>query len=744
MNDKKIGIITVHRNVNYGANLQAFASCRFLNSHGYKTEIIDYLPNELDRDNYLLSWLKLSYDNGKTKSLTHNIKLFMALALSVPLKYKKLKNFYNFRKKHCKLSPKYTNVNDIGNGGYTDVVCGSDQIWNSDITNGINPFYFGDILGVKNKISYAASLGKEKYNDADEKLASELLKNIDYISVREEKSVDYIESISGKNVECVCDPVFLLEKDEYKKIARPIKVKKPYLLVYSVIYNPDMLLAAKKYAAQKGLTLVEICQNKNRNEKHIQLCSISPQQFLGAIMDAETIVTNSFHGTAFSIIFNKHLYIFDNKTRRGRITNLLEKTFLEDRIVKNNICETKPIDYIAVKKALSSYIDLSKEFLITAVSSQKKTITDNCVGCGACKAVCKFNAISIVKDYRGYINSYIDSNKCFNCGVCGSVCPTVNVPTKNKFLDVFAFKANDTLRKQSTSGGAAAALSEYIIKSGGSVYGVHLDNNFNLKHIRIDNLNDIALLQGTKYIQSDMTAIFTDLNNDLSSDKPVLFIGTPCQVASVSNYVTKQKFDVQNLYLCDIICHGVPSPKVFRDYIEWLNTKEKSSINRYYFRNKKISWRGDSSAAEDKMGKIIHNQYTSAFMNIYYSNNITCDTCFNCKFTSIDRISDITISDFWGIENEKPDFEDPLGVSMVMINTAKGRELFSEIEGVSTEANIKNAKQPQLKESTKKPDCYHDFWQNYKLNGIKYAIKNYGIPKTTLKTIIYNLINGRE
>lgn len=743
MSNKKIGIITVHRNVNYGANLQAFASCKYINNLGFNAEIIDYLPKELDKDNYLFSWLKLSYDGGKTSSIAHNLKLLAALALSAPVKNKKLKSFYAFRKKHCKLSPKYINSNDILKGEYTDVVCGSDQIWNPDITNGINPFYFGDILGIKNKISYAASLGKEAYNQADEQKAAELIKNIDYVSVREEKSVEYIKSISGKEVVGVCDPVFLLTREEYEKIAKPINVKKPYLLVYSVVGNPVMLSAAKEYAAQKGLTLVEICQNKNRHAKHIQLCVASPQEFLGAIKDAETVITNSFHGTAFSIIFNKDLYVFDNKARGSRITNILSKADLEERIVESEIKELAPIDYCVVKNALEDYISSSKQFLDSAIKAQKKPITDNCVGCGACKTVCKTDAVNLIKNHGGFIKSYIDSNKCVSCGMCSNVCPIENVPPKADPQAVFAFKAKDNLRKDSTSGGAAAALSDSIIKAGGSVYGAYLDSEFNLSHIRISRVEDIALLQGTKYIQSDMTNIFDDLKKDLSTDKPVLFIGTPCQIAAVNNFALKQKLNVQNLYLCDIICHGVPSPKVFKDYILWLSSAEKDHIKKYYFRNKKFSWRGDSSAVENNASQLKRGKNVSAFMNLYYSSNITCDACFECRFTSKDRVSDITISDFWGIENENPGFEDALGVSMVMLNTSKGKILFATLEGEYVEADIDNAKQPQLKQPTAKPDKYDDFWKNYKSEGLGYAIKKYGIPKTNLKTKIYNLIKNK-
>ena len=198
--------------------------------------------------------------------------------------------------------------------------------------------------------------------------------------------------------------------------------------------------------------------------------------------------------------------------------------------------------------------------------------------------------------------------------------------------------------------------------------------------------------------------------------------------------------DIQNLYLCDIICHGVPSPRAFKDYISWLDEKEGQKTEKYYFRNKSVSWRGDSAVVKTEKDEIKSGKNVSAFMNLYYSNNITNDACFDCKFTSLDRISDITLSDFWGIENENPKFEDELGVSMVMLNTKKGEELFSQLDGESVRASLDNAKQPQLHKPTEKPDTYCDFWKNYKVKGIEYVLKEYGLPKASLKTRIYNLI----
>ena len=734
MSDKKIGVITVHRNVNYGANLQAFASARFLSNSGFNAEVVDYLPKNLDKDNYLFSWLKSSWDNDENRSFSHRLKLFLALLLSAPDKNKKLKAFYKFREQRCDKSPKYNSLNEVIKADYIDIVCGSDQIWNPDITEGINPIYFGDIPGVKNKVSYAASMGRSEYSPVDEQKAASLIKNLDYVSVREAKSVDYIEKISGKKVSCVCDPVFLLEKSEYIKIAKPIKIKKPYLLVYSVVGNDAMLNAALEFAKENNLTVVEICQSKNRKRKHIQLSAASPEEFLGAILNAEYVVTNSFHGTAFSIIFEKDFYVFDNKGRGSRITDLLTKAGLLDCMTEGEIHQNNPIDYNEVKENLKEYIEHSKTFLLTALNANKTLTTENCIGCGGCKAVCNKDAISLIKNQQGFIKSYIDSNKCVDCGLCKKACPIENTPFKNEPQEVFAYKAKDSLRKKSTSGGAASALAESIINNGGSVYGASLDENFKLSHIRIADKKGIALMQGTKYIQSDMTNVFVNLKNDLINGMPVLFIGTPCQTAAVLNFVKSNRLDAEKLYLCDIICHGVPSPKAFDDFILWL--KQRESFNKYDFRNKEFSWRGDSASVNTESG-VKSSKYISSFMSLYYSNLLTDEACFNCRFASKERVSDITVSDFWGIEDTKAEFEDSLGVSMVLINTQKGRELFESVKGKKVSVNLDNAKQPQLKKPTEKPDGYEEFWQNYNIDS---ALNKYGAIKDSLKTKIYKLI----
>jgi len=744
LNNKKIGIITIHNNVNYGANLQAFASNKFTRNLGYKSVIINYSPKTEFANSKLLSWLLVSWQNEPNKSLKRKFKLGIALLLSAPKKYRRLRNFRKFRKKYCNLSNTYKSAREISTVGFDTVVCGSDQIWNPDITDGINDIFFGDIGGVTKRISYAASMGKTEYSPFEAQKAIPLIKKLDYCSVREPDSADYLEKLVGRKVETVCDPVFLLNKSDYESLFKRRLIKQEYVLVYSIISNSKMLETAKKYATEHNLKLVEICANKDRHQKHSQKSHYGPIEFLNAIKYANTIFTNSFHGTAFSIIFEKPFFVFNNKHRGSRITNLIEKAGLCDYVIdeENPVLPTEKINFLTVNKNLESFISSSKEFLLNALSSTNKPLIEkNCIGCGACKTACRHDAIRITKDSKGFLKSYIDNQKCLNCNACYNICPALNTPATSKPTKTYAFKAPDRLRKNSTSGGAFAAFAETIINNGGSVYGASLDNDFKLYHKRIDKIEDIVLLQGTKYIQSDITYIFESLKTDITAGIPVLFSGTPCQIAAVKNYVTKERLNIENLYLCDIICHGVPSPKVFTEYIEWLQNKQP--FKKYFFRNKSISWRGDSSAIETSEAKLLHNQNTSAFMNIYYSNNITCDACFECKYTNQERVSDITISDFWGVENINPNFEDTLGVSMVLTNTQKGEKLFSEIDGIKEISDISFAKQPQLHHPTSKPSSYEVFWNKYKNNGFRYAVKNFGIPKKTLKTIIYNLIKGK-
>lgn len=739
---KKIGVITVHKNTNYGANLQAFASCKYINNVGFDCSVIDYTLPEHDKANYLFSWLKQSWDGEKNKSLSRKVKLFISLALSAGWKNKKLKSFFKFRKNHIKLTRQLKTVNDIEKLNLDSIVCGSDQVWNPDIIGSVNPIFFGDINGVKNKIAYAPSVGRDKYFESDEQVVKNLIEKMDYLSVREEDTAKYLSNLSGKAFETVCDPVFLLDKAEYDKVLYKRKIKGDYVLLYSVIHNAELTKVAKDYADKKGLKLIEIATSKEKGATHKQILTYGPSEFLSAFKYAKTVFTNSFHGTAFSIVFEKDFYVFDNKHRGSRITNVLNKAGITNRLISDVIKnDYEPIDYAVVNDKVSSYVQSSKEFLEKALNADKSYLAgDKCVSCGACKNVCKLDAIKLIKDKQGFITSVVDNKKCVDCGLCKKVCPALNEVCKStESKEVYAFKASDEIRKQSASGGAFTAIAKSVLDKGGVVYGAYM-NDFSTEHIRCESIEDLKLVQGTKYLPSDVSKCYAQIENDLKGNKIVLFSGTPCQVDGVKRYLTLKNIPTENFYSIDIICHGVPSPKVFNEYKKWLEGKHGLKVSDYKFRSKKISWRGSSTLVTFDNGKELKNTKDACgFMNLYYSNNITRESCYSCKYTSKERVSDITVSDYWGIENLDKSFEDGLGVSMVVINSDSGKALFESIEGVKITANLETAKQPQLIRPTDKPNTYCDFWSEFETNGVESVLKKYGAIKESFKTKLYNL-----
>ncbi|MBO7214972.1 MAG: polysaccharide pyruvyl transferase family protein, partial [Clostridia bacterium] len=343
---KKVGIVTVHKNTNYGANLQVFASYKYLNGLGFDCKIVDYTIPEHEKSNYLFSWLKQSWDGETNKSFSRKIKLGIALILSANWKRKRLKSFRSFRKNEVRLTKTVNEIADVNSLDIDTVVCGSDQIWNPDIIGSINPMFFGDIRGIKNKIAYAPSVGKEKYIDSDELKVKNLLEKLDYISVREEDTAKYLSTLTDKKIETVCDPVFLLDKIEYDKVLSKRKIKGDYVLLYSVIHNEELTRVAQDYAAKRGLKLVEICSAKEKGAKHKQILTYGPAEFLSALKYAKTIFTNSFHGTAFSLIFEKDFYVFNNKSRGSIITNVLSKAGALERLISSNVeSDFAPIDY---------------------------------------------------------------------------------------------------------------------------------------------------------------------------------------------------------------------------------------------------------------------------------------------------------------------------------------------------------------------------------------------------------------
>ena len=303
--------------------------------------------------------------------------------------------------------------------------------------------------------------------------------------------------------------------------------------------------------------------------------------------------------------------------------------------------------------------------------------SDNCFGCGACINSCPTNALMYSTDEFGFFRPKINLSKCISCRKCFRVCPKINNLTVNKPLNVYAAINKDAdILVRSASGGIFCALAESVIAQGGCVFGASLDEGFRVRHICIEKIEDIPLLQKSKYVQSFVGDSYKIALEKLKNGKKVLFSGTPCQVAAMKSFVGSSN---ENLILVEVVCHGIPSQKFFKEYIQCLN-KKYGKIKDYLFTYKRKVLNGMNKYISfiTKKEKIIIKDTPQDSYNSFFMDSINYQkSCYSCKFAQAKRVSDLTICDFWFWEKyHKKDFPSCSTLSGICVNTDVGyREL---------------------------------------------------------------------
>lgn len=314
---------------------------------------------------------------------------------------------------------------------------------------------------------------------------------------------------------------------------------------------------------------------------------------------------------------------------------------------------------------------------------------EECCGCGACKNACPVNAVSMIMDKCGFSYPQIDPSLCIECGLCKKVCGYQNVPLKSAQMACYAVAAKDEeILKKSASGGFFAVLAKKILANEGAVYGVCLSSestHLTAKHIRIDSIEKLSALQGSKYIQSDVGLSYQEAKRDLQNGKTVLFSGTPCQIAGLNTYLGK-KYD--NLVTVEVICHGVPNAQMFEDFLKQLENKKKSKIVDFAFRTKEkgqgmnigISYMDDC----ENLSRTVRDGHLYSYMHFFLKSYIYRSNCYSCPFATQERVADLTIGDFWGFHEEYPSLSADMpisnakGVSCVLVNSKEGADAFSQ------------------------------------------------------------------
>lgn len=298
-----------------------------------------------------------------------------------------------------------------------------------------------------------------------------------------------------------------------------------------------------------------------------------------------------------------------------------------------------------------------------------------CCGCNACAEICPKHCIQMVEDAQGFIYPQVDSSVCVECGMCEKVCPleVANLSLRKPLKAYAAWNKNRQEHLLSSSGGAAYIFSSYIIEKGGVVYGCTSDG-IDVRHIRVENHSELFKLQGSKYVH-DVRGLFKKVKNDLKIGKTVLFIGTPCQVAGLKNYIGHHN---EHLYLVDLICHGVPSKQMLHEHIKHVAKGEK--IQHISFR-KGTDYRFSITANKFSYEvSLWETPYKDLYLRGFIEGMINRPCCYQCPFACSSRVSDITIGDFWGLKNaELLPKESKDGISLLLPMTDKGLNLIHAV-----------------------------------------------------------------
>lgn len=349
-----------------------------------------------------------------------------------------------------------------------------------------------------------------------------------------------------------------------------------------------------------------------------------------------------------------------------------------------------------------------------------------CSGCTACANICRHGAITMEADSLGFFYPKVNASACVGCGLCDKVCqfhPNYERYDYYTYPNTFAARIKDVDQlSKSQSGALFYVIADYVLSLGGVVYGATFDVNWHVVHLAATDRETLESLRFSKYVQTDIRGIFLDIRHRLQLGDTILFTGTPCQVAGLKAYIPNHLHT--KLICIDLICHGVPSPAIWENYLQYLERKHHARITKACFRDKSFGWRGAKESFEFANGDK-ENRYTSNML--YFAGLSVRPSCTACVFTNTSRVGDITLGDFWGISQDAR-MNDNKGVSLVFINSAKGEGIFLkvipdlDVENITLEQSL----QPQLKQ----PTCFHhkreQFVRDYEKYGFEYVGKKYG------------------
>ena len=765
---KKVGIVSCYFKNNYGSMLQAYATQKILDNYDIPNETIK-VDNNVDfkkgkRKYYTTQLFNFKFIQSKFGMIKMIVdkKRMPSLGKNIATRNRKYKEFRN-EIRLSKDSVTYDELSKMANENYSNVVVGSDQLWLP--VNVVADYYtLNWVHNNVNKISYSTSFGISKIPSKYDEQYKSFLSRIDHVSVREESGKKILDNY-GIDSKVVCDPTILLSKEEWDQEAVKERIiKDKYILCYFLGNNIEHRKFAEKLKKATGYKIVSL----NHADEYVKYSDqfadiapydIGPREWIDLIKNAEYVCTDSFHGTVFSLIFNKMFFDFrryseNNKmSTNTRIDSLLDLAGVsKQRILtgKENVEDVLKyeIDYDVVNKKLDMFRQESRQWLLDSLEIKKKTkvVEANCIeikdkslccGCTACYSICPKNAIEMISDNEGFLYPQINKDKCIECGLCKKVCPILNHLKFNDFEQkAFLFQNNNIdIRNDSTSGGFFTSIGEYVISKGGIVFGATFDKNFVVKHSSAIISEELSKFRKSKYVQSSLENSFKEIKKYLNNGRLVLFSGTPCQVAGLNTYLGKT---YENLILVDIMCHSVPSPLFFEKYKEYiLKIKHATKILDINFRDKsKYGYKYSMMTVKTDNGIYSEGIDTDPFLRAFFGDLSVRPSCYNCHFKTQKRVSDITIWDCFNVNEIDKSFDDDKGTTRILVQSIKGLDIINDLSNIKLKeisVDIAVNKVKEMKNSVKINPKRDKFFSEINNNSL---IEN-NFPKT-----IFTRLNG--
>jgi ferredoxin len=617
---------------------------------------------------------------------------------------------------------------------------GSDQIWNPKIfpDKRFDPVFFSAFTPGR-KIAYAPSFGVPYI---PEELKGELrgyLDTFSHLSVRELRGREIVREVLGREVPEVLDPTLLLTREQWGALAAPSGGRDGYILVYCISRPGALEPYIRSLARTTGLPVVQLC-GVRRSVCPGAKCVLDagPAEFLGLFRDAAYVCTNSFHGTVFSVQFQKPFFTAVAPAEmaapeRSRTYSLLSALGLTHRIIGKGDTASlgDGVDWPAVTEKLEAARRSSLGYLRCALENRPWEETapaaaeerplprlaslSDCTGCTACASVCPRDAIAMERDREGFLRPKVDGDRCIRCGRCTGVCPLLADRQPGPMPAVFAaWNPDSAVRRDSTSGGVFSVLAEDTLEAGGVVFGAAFDAKLHLRHTACFDRGGLYRFRGAKYVQSDLCDTFRQVR-ELVKTRPVLFSGTPCQVDGLYRFLGCRP---ENLTTCDLVCHGVPSPGVWEDFVRDQETRRHKQLQTVRFRNKVTGWQESHLTLLYQDGTaesapLFRTEYGRAFGRALFLR----PSCYRCPYASMTRPGDFTLGDFWGLRPDELPDQQSRGVSLLMVNTPHASHVFDRLaltrQAFPPERAI--AGNPRLASPTLLPPERTDFFAAYAL-----------------------------